>query len=100
MDTASNSPPTPLSRAIDTIRRLRAQLANHGTGQRIAVVGVGMRFPGAIDSLDAYWQLLAEARDMVRPMPAARKAPFTADWDALPHRGGYLDDVTGFDAAF
>src|SRR6185503_8713684 len=96
----SNSTPTPLSRAVDTIRRLRAQLASQATGRPIAVVGVGMRFPGAIDSLDAYWQLLADARDVVRAMPAARKAPFAAEWDALPHRGGYLDDVTGFDAAF
>jgi acyl transferase domain-containing protein len=33
-------------------------------------------------------------------MPAARKAPFAAEWDTLPHKGGFLEDVTGFDAAF
>jgi acyl transferase domain-containing protein/acyl carrier protein len=99
MDT-STDPPTPLSRALDTIRRLRAQLATQRDGQRIAVVGVGLRFPGGIDSLDAYWQALADGRDLVRLMPPARKAPFTAEWDTLPHRGGFLDDVMGFDAAF
>jgi acyl transferase domain-containing protein len=100
MSTIPTSPPTPLSRALETIRRLRAQLASQLASQQIAVVGVGMRFPGGIDSLDAYWQVLAEARDMVRPMPAARKAPFAAEWDTLPHKGGFLDDVTSFDAAF
>jgi acyl transferase domain-containing protein/acyl carrier protein len=100
MDTSTSDPTTPLSRALDTIRRLRAQLATQRDGQRIAVVGVGLRFPGGIDSLDAYWQALADGRDLVRPMPAARKAPFAAEWETLPHRGGFLDDVTGFDAAF
>jgi hypothetical protein len=101
METRHTSP-TPLSRALETIKRLRAQLAGHAN-QPLAVVGVGMRFPGAtrpIDNLDTYWQALAEARDLVRPMPAARKARFAAEWDALPHKGGFLDDVTGFDAAF
>jgi acyl transferase domain-containing protein/surfactin synthase thioesterase subunit len=33
-------------------------------------------------------------------MPEARKAPFAAEWETLPHKGGFLDDVTGFDAGF
>ena len=104
MDTAAvtpaPTPATPLSRALETIKRLTAQLAHHSAAQPVAVVGVGMRLPGGIDSLDSYWQALAGARDLVRPMPAARKARFAAEWDALPHKGGFLDEVTGFDAAF
>jgi len=94
------TPPSPLSRALDTIKRMKAQLERHGACQPLAVVGVGLRFPGGIDSLDSYWDALAGGRDLVRPMPAARKAPFAAEWDALPHKGGILDDVTSFDAAF
>ena len=100
METACTARVTPLTRALETIRRLRAQLDSQGGHQRLAVVGVGMRFPGAVDSLDTYWQALAAGRDLVRPMPAARKAPFAAEWDALPHKGGFLDDVMGFDAGF
>ncbi len=96
----SATPPTPLSRALETIKRMRAQLDRQDGRQPLAVVGVGLRFPGGIDSLDTYWQVLAEGRDVVRPMPAARKAPFAAEWDTLPHKGGFLDDVTSFDAAF
>jgi hypothetical protein len=42
-----------------------------------------------VDSLDAYRQALAEGRDLVHVMPAARKAPFAAEWDTLPHKGGF-----------
>ncbi|TMQ03947.1 MAG: polyketide synthase, partial [Deltaproteobacteria bacterium] len=100
METSHTTPPTPLSRALETIKRLRAQLDRQRNNQLLAVVGVGLRFPEAIDSLDTYWQALADGRDLIRPMPAARKAPFAAEWDALPHKGGFLDDVTSFDAAF
>ncbi|HEX7840497.1 MAG TPA: polyketide synthase, partial [Kofleriaceae bacterium] len=100
MEPTRTPPPSPLSRALETIKRLRAQLDSQRNDQPLAVVGVGLRFPGAIDSLEAYWQALACGRDLVRPMPAARKAPFAAQWDELPHNGGFLDDVTSFDAAF
>ena len=91
---------TPLTRALDTIKKLRAQLDSQRASQALAIVGVGLRLPGAIDSLDSYWQALRDGRDLVRPMPAARKARFAAEWDALPNKGGFLDEVTGFDAGF
>jgi acyl transferase domain-containing protein/acyl carrier protein len=94
------SAPSPLRRALETIQRLKAQLDDQRASRPVAVVGVGLRFPGAISTLDGYWRALADGRDLVRDMPAARKAPFAAAWDQLPHRGGFLDEVTGFDAAF
>ncbi|HEX4420523.1 MAG TPA: beta-ketoacyl synthase N-terminal-like domain-containing protein [Kofleriaceae bacterium] len=92
--------PSPLSRALDTINRLKAQLAAQRTDAPVAVVGVGLRFPGGIDTIDAYWQALAERRDLVRELPPARRAPFGAAWDAVPHKAGFLDEITGFDAGF
>ncbi|MFF3329610.1 SDR family NAD(P)-dependent oxidoreductase [Streptomyces sp. NPDC002888] len=103
---AGRSTATPLSRAMDTIKKLRAELEEAkagsagGHGGPLAVVGVGLRLPGGIADLDGYWTALSEGRDLVRPMPAHRKEPFAADWENLPHRGGHLDDVLGFDAAF
>ncbi|MEU2057566.1 SDR family NAD(P)-dependent oxidoreductase [Streptomyces bungoensis] len=95
---------TPLSRAMDTIKKLRAELedakAGGGNGGPLAVVGVGLRLPGGIADLDGYWAALSGGRDLVRPMPEHRKEPFAAAWNDLPHRGGHLDDVLGFDAAF
>jgi acyl transferase domain-containing protein len=95
-----NTSGDPLRRALDTIRRLKAQLDDRGGHQPLAIVGVGLRFPGELDTLEGYWDALAEGRDLIRPMPAARKARFAAAWDGLPHRGGFLDDVTRFDAGF
>jgi acyl transferase domain-containing protein/acyl carrier protein len=101
MESFGTEPPTPLSRALETIKRLKAQLQSQETRGSLAIVGVGMRLPGGISDLDAYWQALAEGRDLVRPMPQARKERFAGEWDSLPHKGGFLDeDVMGFDAAF
>ncbi|MFF1902985.1 beta-ketoacyl synthase N-terminal-like domain-containing protein [Kitasatospora sp. NPDC058218] len=92
--------PTPLTRALDTVRRLRAQLdAANGTGP-LAVVGIGLRLPGGIADLDGYWTALAQGRDLVRPLPAVRRGPFAAQWERLPHVGGFLDEVMDFDADF
>ena len=72
----------------------------------IAIVGMGCRFPGGIDSPDAYWHFLLEGHEAIREVPADRwKAD---DWfDTNPDTdgkmsvklGGFLDDVAGFDAA-
>ncbi|MFC9327396.1 SDR family NAD(P)-dependent oxidoreductase [Kitasatospora sp. NPDC057015] len=89
---------TPLTRALETIRRLRAQLDAAGGPQPLAIVGVGLRLPGGISDLRGYWEALAQGRDLVRPMPRSRMDRFAAEWEALPHRGGFLDDVLEFDA--
>ena len=39
--------------------------------ERIAIVGMSGRYPGAA-SLDAFWDLLAEGRSAVREMPSSR----------------------------
>ncbi|MFV2127294.1 SDR family NAD(P)-dependent oxidoreductase [Micromonospora sp. LOL_013] len=104
MTTTSNgttpSAPTPLSRALDTIRKLRAQLEASGDNPPIAVIGLGLRLPGGIDTLDGFWQALAQRRDLIGLLPAARRAPFELEWAQLPQLGGFLDEVLDFDAAF
>lgn len=91
---------TPLTRALDTIKRLRRQLEQQRQQRAIAVVGAGLRFPGGVTDLDSYWDLLATGRDVVAPMPLERREPFAQAWADLPTKGGYLGDVLGWDAAF
>ncbi|MEM9385016.1 MAG: SDR family oxidoreductase [Pseudomonadota bacterium] len=71
----------------------------------VAIVGIGCRFPGA-DGPEAFLALLREGREAIGELPPSRwsKAQhFDADPEApgktYVTRGGYLDDVTGFDAA-
>ncbi|WP_205877185.1 sulfolipid-1 biosynthesis phthioceranic/hydroxyphthioceranic acid synthase [Mycobacterium camsae] len=73
----------------------------------IAVIGMGCRLPGGIDSPDKLWESVLRGDDLVTEIPADR-------WDAdayydpepgVPGRsvsrwGGFVDDVAGFDAEF
>ena len=73
----------------------------------IAVIGMGCRLPGGIDSPHAFWQALLRSDDLVTEIPADR-------WDVEDHYdpergvrgrsvsrwGGFIDDIGGFDASF
>ena len=73
----------------------------------VAIIGIGCRFPGGVDSADALWHALAEERDLVTEVPPQR-------WDAdaiydpepgVPGKlasrwGAFIDDVAGFEPAF
>ncbi|MFL6073181.1 MAG: beta-ketoacyl synthase N-terminal-like domain-containing protein [Mycobacteriales bacterium] len=65
----------------------------------VAVIGVGCRLPGAASPAE-YWDLLRSGRTAVTELPADRRTDPAWDADGVPTRGGFLDDVTGFDAAF
>ncbi|AGT09197.1 type I polyketide synthase [Paracoccus aminophilus] len=95
---SSKAESTPLTRALDTIKKLKAQIDTQTGHQPIAIVGVGMRLPGNIETLDTLWDSLASGATLVGQMSPSRKAPFAEDWEGLPARGGYLDDVLAFDA--
>ncbi|HZU55353.1 MAG TPA: SDR family NAD(P)-dependent oxidoreductase [Actinocrinis sp.] len=100
-ENGSASAVTPLSRALDTIKRLRAQLdAGQGGKPPIAIVGAGLRLPGGVHDLDGYWEALESGRDLIRQRPQQRLAPFAQQWAKLPNLGSFLDEVLGFDADF
>ncbi len=65
---------------------------NHDAVESIALIGIGCRFPGA-DGPEAFWTLLSQGIDAVGAAPAGRR-------EAIGKRGGYLDQVDLFDAAF
>ncbi|MGW0754043.1 type I polyketide synthase [Streptomyces sp. NPDC002587] len=78
---------------------------SHPTTGPIAVIGMGCRLPGDIDSPTALWNLLLEGREAVGAPPPGRDevAPAegtSAKAQATHMRGGYLTDVSRFDADF
>ncbi len=105
--------------ATATARFLRAQIEGGTTRVRraerrteadepIAIVGMACRYPGGVSSADELWDLVSSGIDAIGEFPSDR------GWDleGLIHpdpdhpgtsysgRGGFLDDVAGFDAAF
>ena len=73
----------------------------------IAVVGIGCRFPGDANGPDGYWNFLANGGDGISEIPADRwNADEFYDPDQFaPGRmsskwGGFLSDVSGFDADY
>ena len=72
-----------------------------------AIVGIGCRFPGGIDSLDGLWKVLSEGTDVVTSIPGERfdlgrywhpdrKAPGRT----CTTSAGIVGDLTQFDATF
>ncbi|MEI5033016.1 beta-ketoacyl synthase N-terminal-like domain-containing protein [Streptomyces sp. S1A(2023)] len=74
-------------------------------GRDIAVIGLAGRFPGAAGAREL-WEALVAGRDLVRDVPGDRwdhsrflDAEGAAGTTECP-AGGFLDDVSRFDAAF
>nr|WP_308409387.1 polyketide synthase [Streptomyces pinistramenti] len=65
----------------------------------IAIVGLSCRLPDASGPA-AFWDLLREGRDAIAEMPAHRWEPISADARGTVGRGGFLDGIADFDAAF
>ncbi|WP_067473585.1 type I polyketide synthase [Nocardia amamiensis] len=63
------------------------------SGEPLAIVGIGCRFPGA-DGTTAFWDLLREGVDAISEVPDDRWTRDDVRW------GGFLDDVRSFDAEF
>ncbi|GAA0345886.1 SDR family NAD(P)-dependent oxidoreductase [Actinoallomurus spadix] len=67
----------------------------------IAVIGIGCRFPGGVSGPESYWRLLLDGGDGIREVPDGRWDPFDdGTLEDVTRFGGFLDDVTGFDARF
>ncbi|HUO37081.1 MAG TPA: polyketide synthase, partial [Mycobacterium sp.] len=73
----------------------------------VAVVGIGCRLPGSVSGPQSYWRFLMDGRDAITEVPADRwdaDAFYDPDPGALGRMntkwGGFLSDVTGFDAEF
>lgn len=74
-----------------------------GTDEPIAVIGLGCRFPGDINSPDALWQFLIDGGNAVTEVPAERWAPFDDGSPELARTtrwGSFLSDIAAFDAEF
>ncbi|MET9610539.1 beta-ketoacyl synthase N-terminal-like domain-containing protein [Streptomyces sp. NPDC006512] len=91
-----------LEAAEETIRRQQGELGQFllEKHEPIAVVGIGMRFPGGNDSLSALDSFLRDGRSGIGPLPRDRWVPEVAGGDITAVAGGFLDRIDEFDAQF
>ncbi len=100
---------SPLKRALLAIERLQAKLdaAERARCEPIAIVGIGCRLPGGVETPDGFWELLAGGVDAVSEVPPERwdiNAYYDPSADAPGKMntrwGGFLAGVEQFDPQF
>lgn len=90
-------------------RQLKARIAELENDRHapVAVVGMGLRLPSAIDSPEAYWDFLKGDETALAGIPDDRPG-LRAVYDPVPgragtsyvDRAGFLSDIASFDADF
>ncbi|MGW9597241.1 type I polyketide synthase, partial [Streptomyces chartreusis] len=65
-------------------------------GEPIAVIGMGCRYPGGVDSPEALWSLVADGGDGITPFPLDRGWNMKT-LEGLAAVGGFVDGATEFD---
>jgi polyketide synthase 13 len=72
----------------------------------IAIVGIGTRFPGDMNTPEETWQALLAGRSGITDLPEGRWEEFLSEPRIAERvarartRGGYLSDIKGFDSEF
>ncbi|MFJ2016681.1 SDR family NAD(P)-dependent oxidoreductase [Streptomyces nodosus] len=99
-----------LRAAVKETERLRRRNRTIVAAARepIAVVGMGCRFPGGVDSPQALWEMVAGGTDVISEFPDDRgwdlEALRTSGIDdrdtSVSQRGGFLDSIADFDPGF
>lgn len=98
-----------LKEAVVALQKMRAKLESVAQAriEPVAIIGIGCRYPGHVDTPDAFWQLLRDGVDAIGEIPRSRwDADAYYDPDpAAPGKmntrwGGFLQDVERFDPRF
>lgn len=102
-------PLSPTKRALLALEQMQAKLEalENRHHEPIAIIGMGCRFPGGVESPEDFWQLLRDGVDAIAPVPADRwnideyyhpdpNTPGTI----CTREGGFVENLQEFDAQF
>ena len=104
----SSPSPSVAKQALLALEQMRERLAavEQAAREPVAIVGIGLRVPGAANP-EAFWTLLREGVDATSEIPSGRwdvDAYYDPDPDAIgkiyTKRGGFIGEVDAFDAEF
>ncbi|MFC1975072.1 SDR family NAD(P)-dependent oxidoreductase [Chloroflexota bacterium] len=98
-----------LTDAYLSLEKMEAKLKalEHSRPEPIAIIGLACRYPGGINTPEAFWQLLRDGVDAITEVPASRW-DIDAYYDPDPEApgkmstrcGGFLDKIDLFDPHF
>ncbi len=74
--------------------RERLRRFESGEAEPVAIVGMGCRLPGGVDSPESLWELLNDGTDAISGLPTDR------GWGPSAARGGFVQRAADFDASF
>lgn len=110
MEQSSQNPElSPVKRALLELREMRAELEalKRAQSDPIAIVGMGMRFPGNVKNHRQLWDLLVNGVDAIDEVPRERwdideyfDADSMAPGKMSTRWGGFIEGVDRFDPAF
>ncbi|MET9736458.1 type I polyketide synthase, partial [Streptomyces sp. NPDC006458] len=99
-----------LKRVAADLSEARARLQEYEdrAGEPLAIIGISCRYPGGVTSPEELWQLVAEGRDAISPLPDDRGWDLENLYDPDPEQlgkvytrgGGFMSGVDEFDAGF
>lgn len=75
--------------------------------ERIAIVGIGCRYPGDANTPEEFWELIIGKKDALGPIPKDRwdnEGLYAPEWRRVGkisvNRGGFIKNIDKFDAGF
>ncbi|MGW6512915.1 beta-ketoacyl synthase N-terminal-like domain-containing protein, partial [Streptomyces niveus] len=97
-----------IAEALGTVPGTPVAAEHDGDHEPVAVVGIGCRFPGGVNSPDELWQLLDRGGEVLSTFPDDRGWDLDSLFEDDPDKpgssyaraGGFLDTATEFDADF
>lgn len=104
---AQNDISNKLKRAFIALDKMETRLrkTEAAAHELLAIVGMGCRFPGGIDSPEALWKMLIKGHDVIRDIPPGRWPDcYDPDPEApgkmYTKRGGFITNPDAFDPEF